>query len=80
MGGHTVQAGIELKESWEKFNITPGKKDSYQLQFSARDKENPTENYQVRIDLFPNNTAYITVLSSQRLSIRYTGRMTPIEE
>lgn len=81
MGGQYGSGnGIEIEGKAEKVQYTPGKKDSYQLQFSARDKENPTENYQVRIDLFPNNTAYITVLSSQRLSINGIQVETPIEE
>lgn len=73
MGGgyNTNGAGIQFKGTPTKMQITKDDaKKRYDIQFSMKDD---SENFNVNITLFPNLTSMISVNSSQRFPIRYSG-------
>lgn len=68
--------GISFEGIPEQLSITHDTiKLRYQIYFEIADKNNPTENYQIRMTLFPNQTSMLNVNSSHRTSINYKGRV-----
>ena len=76
-GGGTT--AIQFEGAPKEYRVKKGKKHSYTIQFNIADKNNPTENYTISIQLFKNLAASIDVTSSHRFSIRYRGKVSVIE-
>ena len=74
-GNSDVGITIEnlLKEYDTEFNE---KKNSYKLRFKANQD---VENYQISIDIYPNNKTYININSTHRSTIAYLGNIVPVE-
>lgn len=73
MGGgyNNNGAGIQFKGTPPEMEITRDDvKKRYDIRFKAKDE---SENFNVNITLFPNLTSMISVNSSQRFPIRYSG-------
>lgn len=81
MGGayNSTKTGIEFDGVPQDFEITKGKKDSYEITFTIADKNSATENYTVLIQIFPSLSSAININSSHRFTIRYKGRAKTIE-
>lgn len=80
-GGYSNRTvGIEIDGEYRDLKVTKGKKDSKEIRFSAKDKNSTNENYNVYIQVFSNKTSNITINSSHRTRIRYSGKMTPLEK
>lgn len=81
MGGayNNNKTGIEFDGIPNDFELTKGKKESYEINFNISDKHSPTENYRVMIQIFPNLSSSININSSQRFPIRYRGRAKILE-
>jgi len=75
MGGSygTRGAGIEFEGVPSDYEVTIGKRNVREIRFSIRDKEQQSEQYQVRINIYPNLSANINVNSTHRTSIFYRG-------
>lgn len=80
MGGgyNSTTTAIKFKGIPKDFEITKdGKDNSYDVSFEINDK---MENYNVNLKLFRNLTGSISVNSSQRFQIRYSGDVAAIAE
>ncbi len=80
MGGgyDTDGAGIEFEGIPTEMEITQDKvKQRYDIRFKMKDD---SENFNCNITLFPNLTSMISVSSSQRFPIRYSGQVSVISE
>ncbi len=79
MGGTYGRAtGVEFDGVPTDLKITKDeKKQSYRVRFNIRNK---TETFQVNAELFPNFTSALTVNSSQRFVIRYSGTVAELEK
>ncbi len=76
-GGLTSNAGIEFKGIPKTYNQTYNEaKNRYDIAFEISDE---MERHQVKITLFPNRSANVSVNSNQRNSIRYVGTVEAIE-
>lgn len=75
MGGSygTRGAGIEFEGVPSDYEVKIGKKNVREIRFSIRDKEETSEQYQVRINIYPNLSANINVNSTHRTSMLYRG-------
>ncbi|WP_298497734.1 DUF4251 domain-containing protein [uncultured Algibacter sp.] len=62
--------GIELNGILENYQVSKGKHQSYLVKFNASSK---TERFNVIIQLFPNLKSEMSILSSSRFPISYTG-------
>jgi len=76
-GGGTT--AIQFEGAPKEYRVKKGKKHSYTIQFNIADKNSPTENYTISIQLFKNLAASIDVTSSHRFFIRYRGKVSAIE-
>ncbi len=77
-GGYGGNTGIEFNGVPNAYQQTyDAEKNRLEISFEIGDK---TEDYDVRLTIFPNKTAGLSVNSSQRNSIRYTGAVTPMEK
>lgn len=71
-------AGIEFEGVPEKMEITKNEeKQRYDIRFEFEDD---AENFTVSLSLFPNLTSTISVNSSQRFPIRYSGAVKAISK
>ncbi len=77
-GGYDSNGGrIEFEGIPNDMDITKDKENQrYTIQFKMKDD---SENFNVNITLFPNLTSIISVNSSQRFPIRYTGSVKSIQ-
>ncbi len=66
-------AGIEFEGVPSNYEVKIGKRNVREIRFSIRDKEQQSEQYQVRISIYPNLSANINVNSTHRTSILYRG-------
>jgi len=75
MGGSygTRGAGIEFEGVPSDYEVKIGKRNVREIRFNIQDKEQNSEQYQVRINIYPNLSANINVNSSHRTSILYRG-------
>lgn len=82
MGGRygSISTAIQFDGIPKDYEIKKGKKEGYEIQFSIADKNNPTENYKVYIQLFQSLSSSININSSHRFFIRYKGRVAKIEK
>ena len=77
-GAYARATGIEFDGIPTDLEITENeKKQSYLIRFDIRNK---AEAYQVSLELFPNLSGTISVNSTQRLNIRYSGTVLELEE
>lgn len=68
-------AGIEFEGVPKKISINKAKQQSYKINFSINDKNNTSERYDVIVQIYPSLSSTIQVISSQKNSIRYRGRV-----
>ncbi|SNY99981.1 DUF4251 domain-containing protein [Flagellimonas pacifica] len=72
-GGYTNDTGIKFEGVPQELTFIPDDKSKgYTVNFNI---SKGTETYQVSAKLFPNRTSLINIISSQRTSIRYDGRV-----
>lgn len=80
MGGYysANRTGIQFKDVPKEFSIDPAEKGTgYMVKFTVNDG---AENYQVIAQLYPNQTARLTVASSHRTNIWYQGNLSEYKE
>ncbi|CAM1362174.1 conserved exported hypothetical protein [Tenacibaculum sediminilitoris] len=77
MGGSYggTDIGVKFKGVPKKMNVTESKANSYKIKFSINDKESPSENYNVTVQVYPSLSTTIYVNSSHKSPIRYRGRV-----
>ena len=74
-------SGIEFDSDIEAYNTEPHRKQNASVvKFETHQKNSPTENYNVVITVFENKNAEITVRSSHRTLMRYSGKLISIED
>lgn len=73
-GGYNNASGIEFEGIPKNLRINKVKA-AYNIHFEIHDANSNIENYQVHIKLSPNLTSTITVRSSSRSSIQFTGNV-----
>lgn len=77
-GNHS---GIEFNEVPEDYNVVKDdKKHTVDIRFKIDDEHRSNEHYNVMITLYPNNRSTIRIQSTNRSSIEYTGRVSPLME
>lgn len=67
--------GIVFEGEPENLTITEAKENSYKINFKIKDKNNITENYNVIVRVYPSLSTSIYVMSNQKKSINYRGRV-----
>ncbi len=76
--GYAADAGIEFKDKTNNYEqFIDEKKGNIIIQFTARDENNET--YPVRITVLPSMFTDISITSSHRTNIRYTGKLQLLE-
>ena len=77
MGGAYNQnnGGIQFKAPVKDYEVTT-RNGFYQIKFSANDN---AENYNIILNLYPNENASIAINSNQRAAIRYQGMVTQLK-
>mgnify|MGYP000291457970 CR=1 FL=1 len=70
-------SAIQLTGIMEDYNVSKGKRHSYDLKLKAKSK---SENYQIYIKIFPNLKTDLQILSGTRFPISYSGQIKPIKE
>ncbi len=77
-GGYGGNTGIEFNGVPNAYNqVYNPEKNRLEISFEIADK---TEDYDVRLTIFPNKNAGLSVNSNQRNSIRYTGAVVPMKK
>lgn len=77
-GNHS---GITFNDVPEDYNvIKDDKKHAVDIRFKIDDEHRGNEHYDVMITLYPNNKSTIRIQSTNRSSIEYTGRVSPLTE
>lgn len=77
-GGYGDNTGIEFNGVPNAYNQAYNpEKNRLEISFEIADK---TEDYDVRLTIFPNKNAGLSVNSNQRNSIRYTGAVVPMKK
>ena len=77
-GGYNSNAGIKFEGVPEDLEISKDEdKQRHQIDFTISEEG---ETYGVRVTLFPSLNGTIHVSSSQRLSIRFEGKLSALEE
>ncbi len=76
----TRRGGIEFEGIPSDYVVTKGKKSVREIRFNIRDKEQNTEQYQVRIEIYPNLSSNINVNSSHRTTILYRGEASELKK
>ena len=71
--------GIEFDGVPKNLKIERKKRGTYLVKFDINDKNIPTENYRIFLELFPSLSSSLTINSSQRTSIQYKGRAKVLE-
>jgi hypothetical protein len=78
--GFNTDGGIDFKTTPKELILTKDEdKDYYLMEFNVRDKDS-SENYRVRLKLYPSLSAIIDIFSSQRNTIQYSGTLKAISE
>lgn len=72
--------GIEFEGVPRDYKTNIGKKNSYEIRFTIKDKNYSSESYMVYVQVFPNLSGSINVLSSHRSGIRFRGRANKIQD
>jgi hypothetical protein len=70
VGYNTNDSAIQFDGIMEDYKVVKGKKDAYDISFSAMSK---SEKFNVNITIFPNLSTNVTLNSGSRLGIRYSG-------
>ena len=79
-GGYGRNTQIEFKDVPVNLEIKRNEtKERFEISFTISDHNRPTENYQVRTEVYPNGRSAITINSSDRTVISYTGRVEAIK-
>ncbi len=73
------EMGIAFEGVPEALTIGKGKKSSYLITFTINGKNKTSENYAVTLKLFSNLTSTMSINSSHRTSITYTGRVIALD-
>ncbi|UZO80130.1 DUF4251 domain-containing protein [Aquimarina sp. ERC-38] len=78
-GAYGRDAQIEFEDIPKNLEITRNEKKGYfDLKFEIRDKNHSTDNYQVSAQLYPGNKGVVTINSSSRTVISYSGTIQPL--
>ena len=73
-GGYNIRDnGISFEGIPEDLKIKEGRKGSYKISFRINDKNKESESYNVFIKLFPNHRSNISINTSHRTGINYSG-------
>lgn len=67
--------GIVFEGVPKNLTINKAKENSYRINFKINDKNNTTENYNVIVRIYPSLSTSIYVISNQKRSINYRGRV-----
>ena len=76
----TQDVGIKFEGIPSDYEVKIGKKNVREIRFTIHDKEQRSEEYQIRINIYPNLSANINVNSSHRTSISYRGHASTSEK
>ena len=80
-GSYGRNGQIEFEDVPTDLQITKlPKKNKYELSFRINDKNRPSENYQIRMNIFFNKRTNISISSSHRTVISYTGNIERVED